>query len=632
MCGIAGIFRFDGQNVELELLKAMTDRITHRGPDAEGFWLDGSIGFGHRRLAIIDVEASSQPMTSADSTHHITFNGEILNYRALRDAQYAYKTQGDTEVILSMHQKYGVDAPVHFVGQFAYGLFDRRNRKLQLVRDRLGILPLFYYRDDTMIAFASEIKALFPALPRTPAVDPASLDAYLAQRAVPSPNTMLVGIKKLQPGQVLEVSQEGIARTTTYWTAAVPVAVDRSHDMHNPQQAIQRVRAALEQSVADNLVADVPVGSMLSGGVDSSLIVALAAASSHGTPIETFSAGFAEPEYDERPFANMVANYLKTNHHEVVVKPTDLLDLWHDLSWHRDAPLSEPADVAVHLLAKLAREHVKVVLSGEGSDELFGGYPKHLYASLTEHVGMIPRSVRRVVFHGIDLLPAGGGRRGRIAMSALAEPRLDERFRAWFSPFLADERRRLVGFAGRRWQPDVLARATGTPLQNMLFVDMHSWLSDNLLERGDRMTMASSIELRPPFLHPAVVDLALSLPPGLKIRRGETKWIIKEVAAQFLPAEIVRRKKVGFRLPLSLWFRGELRDYAHDRLLNPASFVANNMDLDSVRSILSSHSTGIRDEDIRIWTLLSLEVWHESMTAHTPDVGSRAALPKLGVP
>ena len=357
-------------------------------------------------------------------------------------------------------------------------------------------------------------------------------------------------------------------------------------------------------------MADVPVGAYLSGGVDSSLIVALINAARDGAGVETFSAGFGDDRFDELPYARAVSSQLGTQHHEVHVTADDFTSLWPQLTRHRGAPVSEPADVAVFRLAELARKSVKVVLSGEGSDELFAGYPKYRYARLARPLVAVPSRVRTPVLEALQhALPARASR-PRTMLRALGAPDDAAVLEGWFSPFTAAERRSLVGRADGHGQLDVVQRATGDIVQKMLYVDCHAWLADNLLERGDRMSMAASVELRPPFLDVDLVELAFRLPSSVKVHDGTAKWVVKEIARRYLPDEIVDRRKVGFRVPLDAWFREGLREMANDLLLGSSSFVGQTMDRGVVSRLLTDHERGRRNEEIRIWTLLSLEVWH----------------------
>ena len=619
MCGIAGVVRFDGATVEESLLAAMIAELTHRGPDGHGTWVDGAVGFGHRRLSIIDVAGSPQPMASHDDRLHITFNGEILNYADLRRSlSYPFRTNGDTEVLLAAYAARGAAMVDELRGQFAFALHDRSTGEVVLARDHIGILPLYWYCDDAVFAFASEVKALAPALPRTLELDERAVADYLARRAVPAPHTLHRGVRKLRPGHRLHVGADGSVREVRYWDVPGPGA--RAGDLA-PDDAVARLDAALRTSVARNLVADVPVGAYLSGGVDSSLIVALAS-EIRGGEVATFSAGFGDPRYDELPHARAVSTALRTRHHEVVVTADDFRAHWQQLAWHRDAPISEPADVAVFRLAQLARQSVKVVLSGEGSDELFAGYPKYRYAPRLRAFGTVPSAVRAPALGALERALPSRADRVRTMVRALAARDGDETIETWFAPFTAAERRRLLPGVEAYGQRDVVAAARGDLVRRMLYVDCHAWLSDNLLERGDRMSMAASLELRPPFLDVDVIELAFSLPTAVKVRGGVGKWVVKELARRHLPASIVDRRKVGFRVPLASWFRGDLRDFTHDTLTDPSSLVARLMDRREVDRLLADHERGRRNEEIRIWTLLSLEVWHREQQRHSTAASS----------
>ncbi|GLZ38312.1 asparagine synthase (glutamine-hydrolyzing) [Actinokineospora sp. NBRC 105648] len=609
MCGIAGVRRLDGAPVDPAVLVEMARRLHHRGPDDAGTWIDGSTGFAHTRLSIIDLGASQQPMRSHDGRKTIAFNGEILNYRQLRShVDYPYRTGGDTETLLAVYEKYGVDGVDKLRGQFAYALDDADTGELHLVRDRLGILPLYYYLDNEVFAFASEIKALFPAIGDRQ-VDRASLHDYLAHRSVPAPYTLIEGVRKVPQGHRLTLGRDGQVRLRAYWQ--IP---QENHREVAPEEAVRMVADALDASIADALVADVPVGAYLSGGIDSSLISALAAKAKGGTGLHTFAAGFGDPRVDELNWARKVAGIVGSEHHEVIVTAEDFKENWAQLSWHRDAPLSEPADVAVFKLAELARREVKVVLSGEGSDELFGGYPKYRFAAATRWAGLVPGAVRGRILPRIErALPASRARLG-VAVRAMGEGSSAERMRGWFAPFTERERDGLLGGPAVRSAIAPYERGRGDALSRMLYADSHAWLADNLLERGDRMSMAASLELRPPFLDHRLVELAFSLPSSVKVRGGVTKWVIKEVARRHLPGEVVDRAKSGFKVPLDAWFRDGLREMANDLLTGPSSFVGGALDPAAVRKLLTEHDAGTRNEQPRLWTLLSLEVWHRELS------------------
>ncbi|MBL8736921.1 MAG: asparagine synthase (glutamine-hydrolyzing) [Planctomycetes bacterium] len=611
MCGIVGIRRFDGRPVDEALLRTMAAQLFHRGPDGDGFRVFRDVGFGHTRLSIIDLAGSPQPMTSASGPFHITFNGEIFNYqerrKELEKANVPLRTHGDTEVLLETLRLLGLKGLEHLNGQFAFGYFDERAGTLLLARDRLGILPLYYAEGPGFVAFASEVKALLPALPE-PRLDDDAVEDYLTYRSVPPPNTLFAGVKKLAPGTALWIGADGSLRHETWWR--LPAVADQQ--TLKGEAAVAAVSQALERAVAGRLVADVPVGAYLSGGLDSSLTVALMKKLRQGGEVQTFAAGFDDPRYDELPYAKQVSEAVGTTHHEVHVTPQDFQQLWDRLSWHRDGPISEPADVAIYRIAKYARSTVKVLLSGEGSDEIFAGYPKYAYDPKLAGIGMLPAFLRVPMMRLAERLLPGSKYRARQAARALTGRDTAERLQTWFAPFTWYERRALKPGFGALRTLGQYERCQGDHLRRMLYVDCHTWLADNLLERGDRMSMAASIENRPPFLDHELVELAFRVDSSLKVHGKIGKWIVKEIARRYLPANIVDRKKVGFRVPLDEWFRGGLKDYVHDLLLGRDSFVSRYLDKKVVAGLLADHMRGRRNEELRLWTLLGLEVWQRT--------------------
>lgn len=611
MCGFAGIRSFDEADIDLDLLSNMAFTLLHRGPDEQSTWAEPGIGLAHTRLSIIDVQGSHQPMHSADGAWIIVFNGEIFNYRELRrHLDYPFETDGDTEVILAGLSLKGIDFISELRGQFAFAAFERSSGTLHLLRDRIGILPLYYSAEANRIVFGSEPKAIFAAGGREPAVDPLSLDAYLASRSVPAPDTLYAGVKKLLPGHRYEIGRDGDISVVEYWR---PPAVARSSRLPR-REAVAAVDLAIREAVEAALVADVPVGSYLSGGVDSSLIVAVMKSLRGDAPVETFAAGFGDPRHDELAWARLVSEHVGTRHHEVHVRAEDFEELWPRMTWHRDAPISEPADIAVFRLAELARKHVTVVLSGEGGDELFAGYPKYRLARALRVGRVVPASLRARFVNALEPRLPKRLSRARIALRAAGAPTEAAQLASWFAPFMPAEREVLIGSPP---PPERLRAATpgADSVDRMLRHDLASWLPDNLLERGDRMSMAASLELRPPLLDHRLVELAFRLPSSVKLRRGTTKWALKEVARRYLPEEVVDRRKVGFRVPLDDWFRKGLRDAMWDRLTGVSSFVGSNLDSRAIRELLVRHERGQYNEESRIWTLMSLEVWHNTCVA-----------------
>ena len=442
MCGIAGIRRFDGERVHESDLRSMMRVLHHRGPDDQGLWRQGPVGIAHTRLSIIDLNGSRQPMSSDDERHVLTFNGEIFNYEKLRtELDYPFTTRGDTEVVLATVARHGAHAASRLLGQFAFAVHDRATGHTSLVRDRLGVLPLYYYLDDRQLVFASEPKAILEVLGQRARLDRDQLRSYLKARAVHAPATLFEGIRKVPPGHVVDVSDTGHVTVSAYWTLPSPDDVEQC----TPDEAVDRVEAALRLAIDASLVADVPVGAYLSGGVDSSLIVALATAARREAgstaPVATFAAEFGDPRVDETPYSELVARTVGSDHHRVRIRPDDFRETWEHLTWHRDAPVSEPADIAVAQLATAARQHVKVVLSGEGSDELFGGYPKYRYARATALAGRVPSGPRSAALQRLErAVPAGRGRL-RIGMRSLAGARMED----WFAPFTDYEIDALLG-------------------------------------------------------------------------------------------------------------------------------------------------------------------------------------------
>jgi asparagine synthase (glutamine-hydrolysing) len=611
MCGIVGTRRFDGVAIDPGSLRAMAGPLAHRGPDDEGYWVGRVAGLGHRRLAIIDPAGSRQPM--ACGAAHVSFNGEIFNYvelrRELAAAGHEFSSRGDTEVLLALWLRHGRDGVRRLDGQFAYAIWDDALSELWLFRDRLGVLPLYYHFDGAAFHFASEIKALLPVVAGGAEVDDESLRDYLAHRSVPWPHTLFRGIRKLPPGHSLRLGPTGALAIEPWWSLPT-AAAERATPA---PRAVDAVEQALARAVESRLVADVPVGAFLSGGVDSSLVVALMARARGGAPVETFCAGFDDPRFDDVPHAREVSRLLGTRHHEALLEPRDFEALWPLLSWHRDGPISEPADVAIFRLAQLARPIVKVLLSGEGADELFAGYPKHRFAGWTAAAGLLPAGLRGALLSRADAaLPARAGRL-RIAVRALGAASEADRLQTWFAPFTLAERGRLLpGGVERAGHRELFRRTQGDALQRMLYVDCHTWLVDNLLERGDRMSMAASVECRPPFLDHHLVELAFRIPSSLKVRAGRGKWVLKEVARRHLPERIVDRRKVGFRVPVGAWLRGGLREMARDLLQARDGFVGTRMDRVAVDRLFADHESGRRDEEIRLWTLLALEIWHRA--------------------
>ena len=596
MAGIGGVRVFSAGAFAADALHEMAELLHHRGPDGSAVWVGPDVGLAHTRLAITDAEHSHQPMHSADGRWVLAFDGEIFNHESLRaHLDYPFRTRGDTEVVVAGLALDGISFVERLQGQFAFVAHDLRTDTTHLVRDRLGILPLYYRHVPGGIAFASEVKALLAVGP-PPQVDHRSLDAYLGVGGVPAPDTLFEGVKKVRPAHRVSILPRAHLEEAHYW---VPPEMDPDGTW-STGDAIEAVGDGVREAVRSALGADVAVGAFLSGGLDSSLIVAEVQQLRPDEPVHTFSAGFGDQPQDRLTWARRVSDLLGTQHHEVHMQAHEFEDLWAKLTWHRDAPISEPADVAVHGLAREAREHVRVALSGEGGDELFGGYPEYCFAKLAERSTVLPARLRSGLAGKVER--GLGGRHHS----------------AWPTPFTPAQRQRLLGTAPppeRRSSPALGA----DPVDRMLRHDLHHWLPDHLLERDDRMSMAASLELRPPLLDHRLVELAFRLPTSVKVRSATTKWVLREVARPLLPDEVIARRRVDFRVPLDDWFRAGLRDTARDRLTGADSWVGQTLDRASVRDLVDRHERGA-NEETRIWTLLCLEMWHDCFFGVAPAV------------
>ena len=616
MCGIAGWIAKPERMLSIETLESMLQAIAHRGPDGQGTcaFVCATTGhqvfLGHRRLAIIDPEGAHQPMCDAGLA--LTFNGEIYNFRELRkelgSLGYIFRRDSDTEVLLRAYQQWGNDVVRHLRGMFAFAIWDARNQRLFLARDRFGEKPLYLYEDGSGLYFASEIKALLRIPGVTPAVDLQSVWDYLAYRYVPGPKTLFSGIRKLMPG-TFAVWEHGKLREERYWSA--PDRSLRAVTQAQPD-AVENFLSRLEGAVKMQMVSDVPFGAFLSGGLDSSTIVALM--SRYNTSVKTFSVGFAEDGYSELGYAAEVARHFGTDHHELIVTDRDLMDKLPRLVAFRDAPVAEPSDIPIYMLACEAARSVKMVLTGEGSDEVLGGYPKHIFERFARSYQVLPGCVRhRLIAPLAHALPYEF-RRLKTAVTNLNIEDWRERYVRWFGALNRSERDHLsvlrlngspVGDA-----PPFDADPQSSALRRILYFDQTSWLPDNLLERGDRMSMAASIESRVPFLDHKLAEFASSLPDHYRVRGKCSKWILREAGKRLLPERILTRPKAGFRVPVNRWFRTEMREYLMDHLQSAASMTRTYFDAKALDNVLAEHVDGRQNHEKLLWALLNLEIWH----------------------
>jgi asparagine synthase (glutamine-hydrolysing) len=596
----------------------MLDAIVHRGPDGWGSFSAtrgaSRVVLGHRRLAIIDPNGSRQPMRDPAAGLALTFNGEIYNFRELRrqleSHGYTFERDSDTEVLLRAYQHWGTSVAEHLQGQFAFAVWDERNERLFLARDRFGEKPLYLYESNGALYFASEIKALLKAPVSRPAVDVGAMWDYLAYRYVPGPRTLFEGIRKLQPATSL-TWERGRITETRYWTSPDRFAF-RNKSKLGKDEAVAEFARRLEDTVRMEMVSDVPFGAFLSGGLDSSSIVALM--SRCGSKIKTFSVGFAEDRYSELSHAGQIARQFGTEHHEMVVSHRDLIKHLPRLVAHRDAPVSEPSDIPIYMLACEASRTVKMVLTGEGSDEILGGYRKHVAETMGWMVRGIPGGLRRGL---LAPLVQGLPRRYRELKIAAASLSIDdrrERYVRWFGALDGAQRRELSVLQGeaevRGDLPPFDAEPGNSALRSVLYFDQTSWLPDNLLERGDRMSMAASIEARVPFLDHKLAEFVSTLPDEMRVNGLTTKRVLREAAKGFLPANILERPKVGFRVPVHEWFAGEMRDYLFDHLRSASSLTRGYYDRTVLDRVLDEHIYGRQTHDKLLWALLTLEIWY----------------------
>ena len=617
MCGICGIVNFNAADpVNEAVIRNMTQSLTHRGPDDEGYFVKGRVGLGHRRLSIIDRSGGKQPISNEDVSSVIIFNGEIYNYRGLAarlaNAGHTFKTRSDTETILHAYEEYGADCVQHLRGMFAFAIWDSRARRLLLARDRLGVKPLYYYRDGRFLAFASEIKALLriPSIPRE--VAPEALDLYLSLRYVPGPRTMFKNIFRLPPGHFLEADEAGI-RIKKYWD------IDYSPPRPQaPKDLLERFRDLLDESVRMRLIAEVPLGVFLSGGLDSSAILASMSKVAGADRVKTFSVGYEtsgpqEEEANEFEYARLAAAAFGADHHEYRLSAKEFEETASDLVWRLDEPLADPSAIPLYHISKLAREHITVVLSGEGADEILGGY--EIYRRMRTLDQIYRRSPAGLLAPWVARLTPSEALRHYVRMSGRP---LESRYRGVSRGFGDEGKRRLIGEDRMRRSEQQLQEIFGgyfsavqqaSPLNRMLYVDAKVWLPDDLLIKADKMTMANALELRVPFLDHKLVEFAATLPDDRKLNQTG-KAILRQAMRGILPDAIIDRPKKGFPIPISSWLRGPLRQFTRDHLLARDSACGAFLDRDAVARVVNEHCQGRADRSQEIWTLLVFELWH----------------------
>jgi asparagine synthase (glutamine-hydrolysing) len=625
MCGITGVMKFrDGARVEPSVLRQMCAAMVHRGPDDEGVYTDGAVGIGMRRLSIVDLATGHQPLSNEDGTVWIAFNGEIYNHALLRPDLEAkghrYRTHSDTETIIHLYEEYGADCVQHLRGMFAFAIWDARRQKLFISRDRLGIKPLYYRLTADEIVWGSEIKVVRAYPGNGVEFDRTVLPEYLAFGYLSGENTFYRDIHKLMPGHTMEVDPSGEIKIQQYWD--LPVVAESRSDVN---YYIRSYRERLEQAVESHLMSDVPLGVFLSGGVDSSAVAALMT-KIRQSPVETFSVGYSEDTYSELPYARIVAKHLNSVHHEVLVSQQDFFDALPFLIWHEDEPIVWPSSVPLYFVAKLARERVTVVLTGEGSDETLAGYTR--YAFTLKNAGwdrtyrrMVPDGVRRMIRGSIaNSTLIGATVRRKLSHTFLARDSASWAsfyFDNFFSAFdEADQAGLLSDEVLRECTPgsayqnvlEYWERSSGETLQRLLYTDIKTYLVE-LLMKQDNMSMAASIESRVPFLDHPLVEFATNIPQKLQVGGLAGKHILKKGMEDLLPHSILYRPKLGFPTPWSRWLAGSQLNLIRDLLLEARSIERGLFKPEAVEKLFEEHRAGHRDHYDRIWRLLNLELW-----------------------
>ncbi|MBD3306531.1 asparagine synthase (glutamine-hydrolyzing) [candidate division KSB3 bacterium] len=625
VCGICGkIVRDPHAQIAEADIRRMCAVLRHRGPDESGVHVQGQFGLGHQRLSIIDLTTGQQPMCNARRDLWIVFNGEIYNFAELRadlETQgYRFRSQSDTEVILHLYDAYGLACVHHLRGMFAFGIWDARAQRLVLVRDRVGQKPLFYRLTDESIAFASEIKALLEDRTVPRALNLTAMHHYLTYQYVPPPETMFQGILKLPPAHTL-LWEGGKVRLERYWQLSYVPKVQMEES-----EILAALTDLLQESVRLRMISDVPIGAFLSGGIDSSLVVAMMAQAST-QPVNTFSIGFKEEEFNELPYARMIAERYQTDHHEFIVEP-DAVDILPKLIWHFDEPFGDSSAIPTYYVAQMTSQSVKVALNGDGGDESFAGYLRYLSYTLVRLYRLLPKLFRQRIcaplfahlkgvhplfrrLHYVNNLSL----ESQYHLYARTMTIFDQRLKAEL--YTDDVRSQVEALDSLDY---MLAYLTGDSVSHltdrMLYSDVMTYLPGDLLVKVDRMTMAHSLEGRSPFLDHRLMEFAAALPAHFKLRGTRLKFLLKQVGERWLPPEILKRTKQGFGVPIGQWFRHELRDLLADSLLSSTLARDGIINPDTLHRLFHEHQTGIQDHRHRLWVFLNLELWYRTFITH----------------
>ncbi|HZJ45488.1 MAG TPA: asparagine synthase (glutamine-hydrolyzing) [Pyrinomonadaceae bacterium] len=638
MCGIAG-FVESKNRVAPEEASAILDRmcrvIAHRGPDDQGtMHTSEGVHFGMRRLSIIDLAGGHQPISNEDGQVSIVFNGEIYNYRELypelQKRGHHFKTHSDTEAIVHAYEEFGVDCLLPLRGMFAFAIWDANKKRLFIARDRVGKKPLYYtLTDDSTLIFGSELKSLLQHPKTRRVINPEAVDAYLTCGYVPDPLTILQSVHKLPPGHFLTF-ENGRIDVRAYWD--FQYGQPEAQTPLKEEDYLDELRSLLAESVKLRLIADVPLGAFLSGGIDSSSVVGLMS-QQMSQPVKTFSIGFKEDSYNELKYARVAAKHFQTDHHEFVVTP-DLCEIVDELAWFLDEPFADSSAIPTYMVSKMARQFVTVVLSGDGGDELFGGYTRYVIDRQRSTFGQLPRFLRRGVMAPLSKqLPHGA--RGRNFLHNIALDPLD-RYLDSISIFTELNKPRLytnefVGQLGsennvlQSWRTYAGNVRTGQDLDKMLYVDSKTYLPGDILTKVDRMSMANSLEARVPLLDHKLIEFVNRIPAGLKLKGLETKYIFKKAIESFVPGEILHRPKQGFGVPVQEWINRQLRGKIRETLTEKRTIERGYINRQYVELLLDEHERARRDHSTQLWTLFMLELWHRSVFEYTPDLDNRIA-------
>jgi asparagine synthase (glutamine-hydrolysing) len=619
MCGITGIVNQDrAKPVEAQLIERMCDVIHHRGPDEWGMWCDGPVGIGMKRLCIIDLAGGRQPIANADGTIRIVFNGEIYNFQDLRDQLigqgYRFVTRSDTETILHAYEAYGEDCVQYLRGMFAFAIWDGNKQKLFLARDRFGKKPLHYLHDGTKLVFGSEIKSILVHPEIGPEVNRAAIVDYLAYGYVPDPDTMFNGIAKLPPGHTLSW-QNGNINIQQYWDLNFQPDAGLSQE---EGYYLDKVDQLLHEAVKIRLISDVPLGAFLSGGIDSSLVVAMMARQT-SAPVKTFSIGFDEGQYNELPYARLVADRYGTDHHEEIIKP-DADEVISDLVRAFDEPFADSSAIPTYYVSRLARRHVTVALSGDGGDELFAGYDRYLDSRICQQLDEIPKLARHTVLGNMaKIMPEGFyGVNTLRYLAADADDRyvikmtggLSSIYKQVFSDDLveatgdANPSAAVMTFLKHMQGQDMVTRRQ--------YADVKRYLAGDILTKVDRTSMLVSLEARAPLLDHQLAEFAAKLPLQLKVKARVLKNVLKTLARKYLPESLIDRPKMGFALPVAQWINQEWRDMSQELVVGRRALERHNFNPRYLNRILAEHRRGRRDHSRMIWTLMVLEMWYRT--------------------